>query len=93
MTVAKNVAFGIEIPKRPKDEIAHRVAGGLEGTVSRVLRVGFEVRLTVLTVDGEEVSVVMTRTHARSLDLADGDAVWLTSAAGAAVVPSMAAAG
>ena len=81
---------------RPHDiEVARtpQLAGALEGTVSRLLRVGFEVRLTVLTVDGEEVSVVMTRTHARSLDIRDGDTVWLTPAAGAAVVPRMAAAG
>jgi sulfate/thiosulfate transport system ATP-binding protein len=81
---------------RPHDiEVARtpQLAGALEGTVSRLLRVGFEVRLTVLTVDGEEVSVVMTRTHARSLDIRDGDTVWLTPADGAAVVPRMAAAG
>ena len=80
---------------RPHDiEVARtpQLAGAVEGTVSRVLRVGFEVRLTVLTVDGEEVSVVMTRTHARSLDIKDGDTVWLTPADGAAVVPRMAAA-
>jgi len=81
---------------RPHDvEVARtpQLAGAVEGTVSRVLRVGFEVRLTVLTVDGEEVSVVMTRTHSRSLDIKDGDTVWLTPADGAAVVPRMAAAG
>ena len=44
---------------------------------------------TVLTVDGEEVSVVMTRTHARSLGIGEGSTVWLTVAAGATVVPSM----
>ena len=46
----------------------------------RMLRIGFEVRLTVLTVDGDEVSVVLTRTHARSLGLAEGATVWLTPA-------------
>jgi sulfate transport system ATP-binding protein len=64
-------------------------AGAVEGTVSRLVRVGFEVRLTVLTVAGEEVSVVMTRTHARSLGLVEGSTVWLTVTAGATVVPSM----
>jgi sulfate transport system ATP-binding protein len=54
-----------------------------------MLRVGFEVRLTVLTVAGEEVSVVLTRTHARSLGLEVGATVWLTVTAGATVVPSM----
>lgn len=65
------------------------LAGAVEGSVSRVLRVGFEVRLTVLTVGGEEVSVVMTRTHARSLGVREGSTVWLTVTAGATVVPSM----
>ena len=81
---------------RPHDIEVHRtpqLAGSVEGMVSRVLRVGFEVRLMVLTVGGEEVSVVMTRTHARSLAIADGDTVWLTPGAGAAVVPRMAAVG
>ena len=53
---------------RPHDielEASPRLAGGVEGTISRMVRVGFEVRLTVLTVDGDEVSVVVTRTHAR----------------------------
>ena len=66
--------------------------GGVEGDVSRMVRVGFEVRLHVLTVDGDEVSVVVTRAHARSQRLQEGSTVWLTPAAGATVVPRMAAA-
>ena len=58
-----------------------------------MLRVGFEVRLTVLTVDGDEVSVVVTRAHARSHRLQEGSTVWLTPADGATVVPRMAAVG
>jgi sulfate transport system ATP-binding protein len=61
-------------------------ADAVEGTISRVLRVGFEVRLTVLTDAGEEVSVEMTRTHARSLGLVEGATVWLNAAAGATTV-------
>jgi sulfate transport system ATP-binding protein len=64
-------------------------AGAVEGTVARMVRVGFEVRLVVLTVAGEEVSVVLTRTHARSLGIEEGATVWLTVTAGATVVPSM----
>ena len=41
------------------------LAGAVQGDVTRVLRVGFEVRVTVLTDDGEEVTVTLTRTHAR----------------------------
>ena len=72
---------------------AHPGAGGVEGTVSRMVRIGFEVRLTVLTVDGDEVSVVVTRTHARSFGPEEGSTVWLTPADGATVIPRMAAVG
>ena len=77
---------------RPHDievSTAPQLAGAVEGSVSRMLRIGFEVRLTVLTVDGEEVSVVLTRAHARALGVEEGSTVWLTPASGAAVVPSM----
>ena len=77
----------IELDTRP------RLAGGVEGTVARMVRIGFEVRLTVLTVDGDEVSVVITRTHARSYGLEEGSTVWLTPADGATVIPRMAAVG
>jgi sulfate transport system ATP-binding protein len=68
------------------------LAGAAEGTVSRLLRVGFEVRVTVLTDDGEEVTIVVTRTHARQLGLETGARVWITAASGATVVPAMATA-
>ena len=80
---------------RPHDielDVRPRMAGGVEGTVSRMVRIGFEVRLTVLTVDGDEVSVVITRTHARSYGLEEGSTVWLTPADGATVIPRMVAA-
>lgn len=81
---------------RPHDvelDTAPRLAGAVEGTISRIIRIGFEVRLTVLTVDGEVVSVVVTRTHARAHRLEEGSTVWLTPADGATMVPRMAAAG
>jgi len=80
---------------RPHDielDSTPRLAGSVEGTVSRMVRIGFEVRLTVLTVVGDEVSVVVTRAHARAHGLEEGGTVWLTPAAGAAVVPRMATA-
>ena len=77
----------IELDMRP------RLAGAVEGTVSRMVRIGFEVRLTVLTIEGDEVSVVVTRTHARSYGVAEGSTVWLTPAVGATVIPRMAAVG
>ncbi|MCD4533501.1 TOBE-like domain-containing protein [Nocardioides sp. cx-169] len=64
--------------------------GAIEGTVTRVLRVGFEVRTQVATAGGD-VTVVLTRTHARQLELAEGARVWLTAASGATAVAAMAA--
>jgi sulfate transport system ATP-binding protein len=74
---------------RPHDvevRVAPESADAVEGTISRVLRVGFEVRLTVLTDAGEEVAVELTRTHARSLGLDEGRTVWLSPAPGATTV-------
>lgn len=67
-------------------------AADAEGTVSRVLRVGFEVRVTVLTDDGDEVNVLLTRTHARQLGLEPGSRVWVSAVSGATTVPVPAAA-
>jgi len=58
----------------------------LEGEVARLLRIGFEVRVTVLTTDGQEVVATMTRTQARALGLAEGARVWVGHAPGAAGV-------
>ncbi|MFN8195652.1 MAG: sulfate ABC transporter ATP-binding protein [Nocardioidaceae bacterium] len=80
---------------RPHDidvSLTPLLAGAVEGTVSRLLRVGFEVRLTVLSVDGDEVHVVLTKSHAHRLGLAEGATVWLTPASGATVIPAMGAA-
>jgi sulfate transport system ATP-binding protein len=77
---------------RPHDvhiSLTPQLSGASEGTISRLLRVGFEVRATVLTDDGEEVTVVLTRTHARQLGLETGARVWVTAASGATTVPSM----
>ncbi|HET6668171.1 MAG TPA: TOBE-like domain-containing protein [Intrasporangium sp.] len=77
---------------RPHDidlAVAPHLAGGVEGVVSRLLRVGFEVRATVLTDNGEEVVVVLTRTHARALGLEPGAHVWVTATTGATAVPAM----
>jgi sulfate transport system ATP-binding protein len=55
----------------------------VEGRVSRVLRIGFEVRLTVLTDAGEVVTVELTRTHARRLGVEEGSTVFLSAIQGA----------
>jgi sulfate transport system ATP-binding protein len=67
------------------------LAGSVSGRIIRQLRVGFEVRLVVTTETGDDVNVVLTRTHARSLALDEGVQVWLTPAVGANTVPSMVA--
>lgn len=78
---------------RPHDVHLSRtpqLAGAAEGTVSRLVRVGFEVRLNVLTDDGDDVTVLLTRSHARELGLEPGVRVWVTAAAaGARSVPAM----
>jgi sulfate transport system ATP-binding protein len=58
-------------------------AGLREGVVSRVVRLGFEVRLDV-TVDGVDVWVQVTRGEAERLGLAVGDTVWVRAAGGGA---------
>jgi sulfate transport system ATP-binding protein len=75
------------------DVLTHgEVRGAVEGEVVRSLRVGFEVRLTVRPVgsegpDAEEVSVVLTRSHARELGVDVGSHVWLAANRGAYRTP------
>ena len=68
------------------------LAGAVQGTIGRLNRVGFEVRATVLTENGEEVTVVLTRTHAKALGIEEGSTVWVTGVPGAISVPAMSAA-
>ena len=79
---------------RPHDiEVATApTPGAFQGTVSRLLRVGFETRMLVSTPEHADVSVVLTRTHARSLRLVDGSTVWLSVADGATTAPALVAA-
>lgn len=90
---------------RPHDIDVSRqpgVAGAIRGEVTRLLRIGFEVRATV-TVEsngtgdpgepgdpGAEVTVTMTRTHARTVGLEQGATVFLSPTSGAMTVPVMA---
>jgi sulfate/thiosulfate transport system ATP-binding protein len=71
------------------------VLGAVAGQVTRMLRVGFEVRLTVRPLGeptdlADEVTVVLTRSHARELGLDVGSRVWLAANRGASAVPTMA---
>ena len=76
---------------RPHDiEVFNRpgAAGAVEARVDRVLRVGFEVRLTLRVVDDLDhapVQVSITRATQRSLDIEEGEHVWIVATRGAAV--------
>jgi sulfate transport system ATP-binding protein len=81
-----------EVRLRPHDiEITRSpdLAGGTSADILRLTRVGFEVRLVAGTDEGQEVSVVTTRSHARALALEEGERIWLTPSTGAAIVPAM----
>ena len=64
--------------------------GAVAGTVTRTLRVGFEVRITVTTASGGPVLVTLPRTQARQLGIEEGVSVWLSAASEATSVPVMA---
>jgi sulfate transport system ATP-binding protein len=63
------------------------ILGSVPGVITRILRVGFEVRLFVRTDDEPEVLVTMTRSHARGLET--GSKVWLVPVKGAMTVPAI----
>jgi sulfate transport system ATP-binding protein len=86
--------------------LTDEIAGAVAGEVVRTLRVGFEVRLTVRPTAGatthevagpgeeDEVTVVLTRSHARELGIDVGSRVWLSANRGATTaVPRMRAVG
>jgi sulfate/thiosulfate transport system ATP-binding protein len=62
------------------------------GVVTRLVRVGFEVRLQV-DVDGQPEPAAVVLSHARALDLELGSRVWLSPTAGATAMPALAPAG
>ncbi|WP_205695734.1 sulfate/molybdate ABC transporter ATP-binding protein [Conexibacter sp. SYSU D00693] len=51
------------------------VDGGVEAMVTRVVHLGFEVRLELVTRDGEEARAQLSRHDALALELAQGDVV------------------
>ncbi len=61
--------------------------GSVPGVITRLQRVGFEVRIGVRTDEDAEVTVTMTKTHARGLET--GSKVWLVPTPGAITVPMM----
>jgi sulfate/thiosulfate transport system ATP-binding protein len=81
-----------DVRLRPHDveiSLTPDLAGSTAADILRYTRVGFEVRLVAGTEDGQEVSIVTTRAHARALDVTEGQRVWLTPSTGAATVPAM----
>jgi len=64
-----------------------KVAGSVPGVITRLVRIGFEVRLHVRTDNEPDVLVTMTRTHARGLEA--GSKVWLVPTKGARTVPTL----
>jgi sulfate transport system ATP-binding protein len=61
------------------------VLGAVPGVITRFVRVGFEVRLTIRTDAVPDVLVTLTRSHARGLE--QGAKVWLVPNKGALTVP------
>ena len=61
--------------------------GEVAGTVTRILRVGFEAKLTITLENAEEVAVTMTRSHQRHIGVDEGSKVWLGISKGAITVP------
>jgi sulfate/thiosulfate transport system ATP-binding protein len=57
----------------------------VEAMVSRVVHLGFEVRVELVLREGETLSVQITRGEADELELASGDIVFLRSAGAAAI--------
>ena len=64
--------------------------GALEAQVSRVVHLGFEVRIEAQLADGEKVWVQVTRDDAALLEAGPGDIVWVgtDTAAGGTTVPA-----
>jgi sulfate/thiosulfate transport system ATP-binding protein len=63
--------------------------GAVRGAVTRLVRVGFEVRLTVRTEDNPDLLVVITRAAARAAAVDVGSEVWCVPSRGAQTVPAM----
>ena len=74
---------------RPHDLELHLTnpGGGVLGRITRVSRVGFEVRIDVAIGDGV-ATITMTRTHFQSLGVEIGASVWVSAIRGAPMVAS-----
>jgi sulfate transport system ATP-binding protein len=76
---------------RPHDLQIHThpaAAGDIAGTVTRVTRVGFEIRVEVLTTAGQTVTVTLTRNEYLTLDIEPAVPVWLRVAPQSPTTPA-----
>ena len=64
------------------------VEGGIEAMVTRVVHLGFEVRIELTLSDGEPARAQMTRAQTEELELARGDVVYVRDLGGSAHAPS-----
>jgi sulfate transport system ATP-binding protein len=72
---------------RPHDIALSQQAteGASQAMVSRVVHLGFEVRVDLMLAEGQAVEVQLTRHEADELELSSGDIVWLRTAGAAAL--------
>jgi sulfate transport system ATP-binding protein len=62
---------------------------GIEGTVERIVALGFEIRIQVNTANDEDpVTVQLTRGQAQELDVKVGDTIWLRAYRGTSTLPA-----
>jgi sulfate transport system ATP-binding protein len=61
------------------------IEGAAQAMVSRVVHLGFEVRVDLMLAEGQAVEVQLTRHEADELELSSGDIVWLRTAGAAAL--------
>jgi sulfate transport system ATP-binding protein len=73
---------------RPHDLRLHSAdpgRGGVRGRITRITRVGFEVRVDI-DIAGEPATVSLTRTEFTALRVVEGDTVWVRAVEGAPTV-------
>jgi sulfate transport system ATP-binding protein len=81
-------------PVRPHDVVLSPQPCGdaVQATVGRVVLLGFEVRIELVTSTGDPVVVQLTRSQADQLDLERGDVVWIHATVERAAVGAQATA-
>jgi sulfate transport system ATP-binding protein len=62
--------------------------GAEEAMVSRVLHLGFEVRVELVLHGGDEITAQVTRAEAEQLELGDGDIVWVRAPSASSKLPA-----